>query len=145
MGELSLGRPKSDRSPGTPRVAAQWRFNSSLFRTPYFLCATPHSPPFGQAMVLNIVPSNNFVQPSTSSLFLLISLIKFSQYLADVEEHLGETISVIQPNMKVSVNEFDGKVQYGEKRRRVGKDWVFRHQLLFLNSVFPCCFSFLNI
>ncbi|KAM7445988.1 ATP-dependent RNA helicase ddx1 [Porites harrisoni] len=42
------------------------------------------------------------------------------QYLADVEEHLGETISVIQPNMKVSVNEFDGKVQYGEKRRRVG-------------------------
>ena len=49
MGELLLGRPKGDRSPGTPRVAALWRFNCSLFRAPYFLCATPHSPPFGQA------------------------------------------------------------------------------------------------
>lgn len=54
----------------------------------------------------------------------MISLIEFSQYLADVEEHLGETISVIQPNMKVPLNEFDGRVQYGEKRRRVGKGWM---------------------
>ena len=138
MGELSLGRPKYDRSPGTPRVAAQWRFNCSLFRAPYFLCATPHSPPFRTGSV----PSNNFVQPSTSSVFLLISLIKFSQYLADVEEHLGETISVIQPNMKVSVNEFDGKVQYGEKRRRVGKDWVFRPQLCFSIVFFRAAFHF---
>ena len=58
----------------------------------------------------------------------MISLIEFSQYLADVEEHLGETISVIPPNMKVPLNEFDGSVQYGEKRRRVGKGWMFRHQ-----------------
>ena len=58
----------------------------------------------------------------------MISLIEFSQYLADAEEHLGETISVIQPNMKVPLNEFDGRVQYGEKRRRVGKGWMFRHQ-----------------
>ena len=120
-----------------------------VYFAPLISCALPPSPPppppFGQAVVLNIVPRNNFVWPSTSCLFLLISLIKFSQYLADVEEHLGETISVIQPNMKVSVNEFDGKVQYGEKRRRVGKDWVLRHQPLFLNSVFPCCYIFLNI
>ena len=145
MGELSLERPKGDRSPGTPRVAAQWRFNSSLFRTPYFLCASgppPPSPPFGQAIVRNIVPSNNFAQPSTSCLFLSISLINFSQYLADVEEHLGETISVIQPNMKVSVNQFDGKVQYGEKRRRVGKDWVFRPQLCFSIVFFRAAFHF---
>ena len=55
----------------------------------------------------------------------MISLIEFSRYLADVEEHLGETISVIQPNMKVPLNEFEGRIQYGEKRRRVGKGWMF--------------------
>lgn len=134
------------------QVPQGWPLSGGLtvvYFAPLISCALhpslPPPPPFGQAVVLNIVPRNNFVWPSTSCLFLLISLIKFSQYLADVEEHLGETISVIQPNMKVSVNEFDGKVQYGEKRRRVGKDWVLRHQPLFLNSVFPCCYIFLNI
>ena len=48
------------------------------------------------------------------------AFLSFLQYLADVEEHLGVTISVIQPNMKVPVNEFDGKVVYGEKRRGSG-------------------------
>lgn len=48
------------------------------------------------------------------------SFLTFSQYLADVEEHLKETISSIQPNMKVPLNEFDGKVAYGEKRRGAG-------------------------
>jgi len=43
------------------------------------------------------------------------------QYLADVEEHLKETISSIQPNMKIPLNEFDGKVTYGEKRRGSGR------------------------
>ncbi|XP_020603286.1 ATP-dependent RNA helicase DDX1-like [Orbicella faveolata] len=43
------------------------------------------------------------------------------QYLADVEEHLKETISSIQPNMKIPHNEFDGKVTYGEKRRGAGR------------------------
>lgn len=42
------------------------------------------------------------------------------QYLTDVEEHLGETISAIQPNMRVPINEFDGKVNYGQKRRGSG-------------------------
>lgn len=42
------------------------------------------------------------------------------QYLADVEEHLGETISAIQPDLRVSVNQFDGKVVYGEKRKTGG-------------------------
>nr|XP_058944208.1 ATP-dependent RNA helicase DDX1-like [Pocillopora verrucosa] len=42
------------------------------------------------------------------------------EYLADVEDHLKETISCIEPNMKVPHNEFDGKVTYGKKRRAAG-------------------------
>jgi len=45
---------------------------------------------------------------------LLFSL--YLQYLADVEEHLGETIPVVGSDLKVEANEFDGKVVYGEKR-----------------------------
>ena len=39
------------------------------------------------------------------------------QFLADIEEHLGVTIEQVQPNMKIPVNEFDGKVTYGQKRK----------------------------
>ena len=39
------------------------------------------------------------------------------QYLDDIEEHLGVTISQISPNMEVPINEFEGKVVYGEKRK----------------------------
>lgn len=42
------------------------------------------------------------------------------EYLAAVEDHLKETISCIEPNMKVPRNEFDGKVTYGKKRRGAG-------------------------
>jgi len=38
------------------------------------------------------------------------------QLLKDVEEHLGETISVCPDSMEVPTNEFDGKVVYGEKK-----------------------------
>jgi len=38
------------------------------------------------------------------------------QLLADVEEHIGETITTIDTDMNVPVNEFDGKVTYGKKR-----------------------------
>ena len=53
--------------------------------------------------------------------FIFSSFLSFPQYLADVEEHLKETISSIQPNMKIPLNEFDGKVTYGEKRRGAGQ------------------------
>ena len=43
------------------------------------------------------------------------------QYVADVEEHLGETITAVEKDMKVPVNDFDGKVVYGEKRGTKGK------------------------
>ena len=38
------------------------------------------------------------------------------QYLADIEEHLGETIPKVSASFDVPVNEYDGKITYGEKR-----------------------------
>ena len=43
-----------------------------------------------------------------------------SQYLADIEEHLGVTIQQVDKEMKVPVDEFDGKVVYGEKKGNTG-------------------------
>jgi ATP-dependent RNA helicase DDX1 len=43
------------------------------------------------------------------------------QLLADVEEHLDITIDQVEPDIKVPVNEFDGKVTYGQKRKLGGK------------------------
>ena len=42
------------------------------------------------------------------------------QYLGDIEEHLGVTIQQIGKDMKIEVDEFDGKVSYGEKRKATG-------------------------
>lgn len=42
--------------------------------------------------------------------------------LSDVQEHLDITIDKVDPSMKVPVNEFDGKVMYGQKRRNTGTD-----------------------
>ncbi|CAD5125089.1 DgyrCDS13330 [Dimorphilus gyrociliatus] len=39
------------------------------------------------------------------------------QYLADIEEHLGVTIDNVGTDLDVPVNEFDGKVSYGQKRK----------------------------
>lgn len=37
--------------------------------------------------------------------------------LSEIENHLKETIEVIDSNtMEVPINEFDGKIVYGEKR-----------------------------
>lgn len=45
------------------------------------------------------------------------------QYLADIEEHLGVTISQTGTDMKVPTDEFDGKVVYGQKRKANGKTY----------------------
>ncbi|KAL4234932.1 ATP-dependent RNA helicase ddx1 [Mactra antiquata] len=45
------------------------------------------------------------------------------QLLADVEEHLDITIDQIKPDMKVPINEFDGKVTYGQVRRAGGSGY----------------------
>ena len=42
------------------------------------------------------------------------------QYLGDIEEHLGVTIQQIEKDMKIAVDEFDGKVVYGAKRKDTG-------------------------
>uniref|UniRef100_UPI00358FAECF ATP-dependent RNA helicase DDX1 n=1 Tax=Myxine glutinosa TaxID=7769 RepID=UPI00358FAECF len=38
------------------------------------------------------------------------------QYLADIEEHLKMTIEQVEPDIKIPVNEFDGKVVYGKRK-----------------------------
>ena len=43
------------------------------------------------------------------------------QCLADVEEHLGITISQAGTDIKVPVDEFDGKVVYGQKKKATSK------------------------
>jgi ATP-dependent RNA helicase DDX1 len=41
-------------------------------------------------------------------------------YLDEIEEHLGCTIPQISNDLAIPVNEFDGKVVYGEKRKARG-------------------------
>uniref|UniRef100_A0A0K0DCZ5 Transposase n=1 Tax=Angiostrongylus cantonensis TaxID=6313 RepID=A0A0K0DCZ5_ANGCA len=36
--------------------------------------------------------------------------------LADIEEHLGQTISIVDSAFEIPVDEFDGKIVYGSKR-----------------------------
>jgi ATP-dependent RNA helicase DDX1 len=44
--------------------------------------------------------------------------------LAEIEEHLGCTIQQIETDIKVPMNEFDGKVIYGQKRVNAGTGYV---------------------
>ena len=43
------------------------------------------------------------------------------QYLQEIEEHLGETITTVESDMKIPINEFDGKVTYGKRRKKESK------------------------
>ncbi|XP_058801353.1 ATP-dependent RNA helicase Ddx1 isoform X2 [Phymastichus coffea] len=43
--------------------------------------------------------------------------------LADIEDHLNVTIQQIESDMKVPMNDFDGKVVYGEKRVGLGSNY----------------------
>lgn len=43
--------------------------------------------------------------------------------LADIEDHLNITITQVDKNLKVPVNEFDGKVVYGEKLQNKGNNY----------------------
>jgi len=55
-----------------------------------------------------------------SSIVELYCYIISVQYLADIEEHLGVTIDQVDTSLKVTANEFDGKVTYGQKRSNTG-------------------------
>ncbi|XP_041375117.1 ATP-dependent RNA helicase DDX1-like [Gigantopelta aegis] len=52
------------------------------------------------------------------------------QLKSDVEEHLDITIDLVEPDMKISINEFDGKVTYGQKRRNIGNMYQGHVQIL---------------
>lgn len=52
--------------------------------------------------------------------FLTFNWSYFFQYLAEIEDHLNITIQQVDPDMKVPMNDFDGKVTYGEKRATMG-------------------------
>lgn len=60
---------------------------------------------------------------------LLKSVIEFfflfncDQMLAEIEDHLNITIAQVDQNMQVPVNEFDGKVVYGEKLLNKGSNY----------------------
>ncbi|GAB1597636.1 ATP-dependent RNA helicase DDX1-like [Argonauta hians] len=43
--------------------------------------------------------------------------------LNDIQEHLDITIDKVQPDMKIPVFEFDGKVTYGQKRKNTGSTY----------------------
>uniref|UniRef100_A0A8D1LII4 ATP-dependent RNA helicase n=1 Tax=Sus scrofa TaxID=9823 RepID=A0A8D1LII4_PIG len=45
------------------------------------------------------------------------------QLLSEIEEHLNCTISQVEPDIKVPVDEFDGKVTYGQKRTLGGGNY----------------------
>lgn len=46
---------------------------------------------------------------------------QFSQYLNEIQEHLGVTVPEVDNTFNVPVNEFDGKITYGEKRSSGGR------------------------
>lgn len=46
--------------------------------------------------------------------------ISYSQYLAEIEDHLNVTIQQVSSDLKVPLNDFDGKVTYGEKKGHMG-------------------------
>lgn len=45
------------------------------------------------------------------------------QYLVEIEDHLTLTIPQVDTDMKVPMNEFDGKVIYGEKLKSQGSNY----------------------
>lgn len=49
-----------------------------------------------------------------------ILLTSFFQYLAEIEDHLNVTIQQVDADIKVPLNDFDGKVVYGEKKAAMG-------------------------
>ncbi|VDL76287.1 unnamed protein product [Nippostrongylus brasiliensis] len=57
--------------------------------------------------------------------------------LADIEEHLGQTISIVDSAFQIPVDEFDGKIVYGAKRTN-GKNsnfYLFFYELKLLKRI----------
>lgn len=45
----------------------------------------------------------------------------YLKFLAEIEDHLNVTIQQVEPDVKVPVDDFDGKVTYGQKRAQAGR------------------------
>lgn len=52
-----------------------------------------------------------------------------SQLLSDIEEHLKCTITQCEPDLKIPVDEFDGKVTYGQRRALGGRCWTLAGEI----------------
>ena len=50
---------------------------------------------------------------------ICVTMVPF-QYKAEVENHLGVVIPEVTPTFDVPVNEYDGKITYGEKKSGSG-------------------------
>lgn len=59
---------------------------------------------------------------SVSCVFIS-SFSPLSQLLSEIEEHLKCTITQCEPDIKIPLDEFDGKVTYGQ-RRALGGTWI---------------------
>lgn len=70
------------------------------------------------------------------------------QLLSEIEEHLKCTITQCEPDIKVPLDEFDGKVTYGQRRTAVGECTVSLGcpvcVLPFIVSVIYLCIYFLS-
>nr|CAD7412483.1 unnamed protein product [Timema poppensis] len=44
-------------------------------------------------------------------------------YLAEIEDHLNVTIQQVEPDLKVPMDHFDGKVIYGQKKQNAGSNY----------------------
>lgn len=62
-----------------------------------------------------------FNQSTNSCFFSKFSFLL--QMLAEIEDHLNITIQQVDKEMQVPVNEFDGKVVYGEKLQNKGTNY----------------------
>jgi ATP-dependent RNA helicase DDX1 len=52
------------------------------------------------------------------------------QYLREIEEHLGVTIPIVDVSFNVPMDEYDGKITYGEKKRGSGLAYESHTDLL---------------
>lgn len=56
------------------------------------------------------------------------------QLLGEIEEHLNCTITQVEPDIKVPVDDFDGKVTYGKRRAAGGKWTTIKNPAVFWNG-----------
>lgn len=71
------------------------------------------------------------------------------QLLSDIQEHLDITIDLVQPDMKVAINEFDGKVTYGQRRKVGGRFKIsgsgIRTKPVYIYNSLPDLFHFSKV